>query len=112
MKNKIDKIKNDRFKLLPKKKDLKIYINERLRHTNSKVKRFIKYDSEYILLIATVDKMAFTGLSLQIQDVSIVNKEVTYLIRNDIYGFGAIIDEIEYFRKFPNKATERNFTVI
>ena len=102
----------ERFKQMPKKSQLKIFINDRFSHLNNKVIRFISYKYDCILFEVKIDKMAFTSNNFRLFDVNVNNKKAVYSIDNNIYSMGSIINEINFFRRFPEKEKKRNFTVI
>jgi hypothetical protein len=117
MKN-IAKEKRETFKLMPSKKSLKVFLNERL--FSGKVKRIATYNKDCIIFhVKITDTKKFYATPSFCEVQGIMNNEITYTIPNNIHGFKSIIDEINYFRKFPESAKNRlnsngnfNYTII
>ena len=100
---------------MPSKKNLKTFINERL-FGDAKVKRISTFNSFAIIFHVELkeNEMHFCPSFAQIQSIQTYknNSYIVYTINNDIYGYGSIISEIDYFRRNPESAKKRNLTVI
>lgn len=100
---------------MPNKKNLKTFINERL-FGGAKVKRISTYSTFAIIFQVELkeNEMHFCPSFAQVQSIQTYknNGSITYTINNDIYGYGSIISEIDYFRRNPESAAKRNLTII
>jgi hypothetical protein len=100
---------------MPSRKNLKTFINERL-FGDAKVKKISTFSSFAIIFHVELkeNEMHFCPSFAQIQSVQTYKHSsyIVYTISNDIYGYGSIISEINYFRRNPESAEKRNLTVI
>ena len=112
MKNKHQK---EVFKKMPSKKDLKVFINEIL-NGGAKFQRFVYFNSDFIIFTVKLlpNICHFCPSFAKVQSIdNIKGKEkIVYTIDNNLHGFESIINEIDYFRRFPESAIKRNITVI
>ena len=105
------------FKLssIATKAQVKRFINDRL-HGEQKIKRISTYKKDVIIFetITPANGMVFSPTFCNIQSVSYKGGFLytVLTINNTIHGIGSIISEIEYFRRNPKYAEERNITVI
>lgn len=97
------------------KTELKKFLADRMRHINKcPVIRISTLNKEYCIYEVTTigDKMQFCPTFARVQSVNFEKFQTVYTINNDIYGFGSILNEINYFNSNPTEATKRNFKLI
>tara|TARA_R110000824_G_scaffold269663_3_gene458131 strand:+ start:1219 stop:1527 length:309 start_codon:yes stop_codon:yes gene_type:complete len=102
-------MKDPQMKEFLTKKEFRIFANDRM--LNSKVKRIISFNKKGILFTAKISGIMAHNFSYgYIQSVSILNKETTYVIRYRDFKF--ILNEVNFFRRFPKDAKKLKVTII
>ena len=96
---------------LPNKTQLKSFINSRLQF-GAKVTKITSYKSDICFLTVTIKEGEhfFPNTFMHVQSM-FVKKGIVYItcyIKNDIHGFGSIISENDYFKRFPEALEKTN----
>ena len=97
------------------KTELKKFLADRMRHINKSPKiRISTLNKDYCIYEVTTigDKMQFCPTFARVQSVNFEKCQTVYTINNDIFGFGSILNEINYFNSTPQDAQKRNFKLI
>jgi hypothetical protein len=103
------------FKEMPSKSQLKIFLADRMKHINKTPKiRIIQYNKNVCIYEVTTigDRMQFCPTYSRVQSVNFARCQTIYTIDNNIFGYGSILSEIEFFNRNPNDAIKRNLTLI
>jgi len=97
------------------KTELKKFLADRMRHINKTPKiRISTYNKNFCIYEVTTigDTMQFCPTFARMQSVNFAKCQTVYTVNNDIFGYGSILSEIEFFNRNPSDAIKRNLNLI
>jgi hypothetical protein len=121
MKTKLSESQKNWAANMPNNKSLKIFLSERFSVNRDKAGATIytakdikitNRKKDIIFFEVDIAKVGYI-FSSSFAQIQYINKDIVHFyIKNDLHGFGSIVSEVDFFRKYPESAEKRKLTVI